>query len=102
MNSSQKKWTFMGRNKSEPVSCEVCGNDQGHCFEVRLGGVKHVFDTFECAMRALTPHCGYCGCQLSGDGIVLGNTIYCSYQCANDDGTREYERRVLSKERADF
>ena len=84
------------------VSCEVCGNNQGQCFEVLLGGEKHVFDSFECAIRALTPHCGYCGCQLTGDGIVVGNTIYCSYQCANDDSTREYEARVITRERANF
>ncbi len=94
----------MGRIKSVPgnVSCEVCGNNQGQCFEVRLGGEKHVFDSFECAIRALTPHCGYCGCQLTGHGIVLGNTVYCSYQCANDDSTREYEARVITRERANF
>jgi hypothetical protein len=61
-----------------------------------------VFDSFECAMRALTPHCGYCGCQLTGDGIVLGATIYCSYQCANDDNARELERRVSLREQANL
>lgn len=93
----------MGRSKSvqENIGCEVCGN-QGQCFEVRLGGEKHVFDSFECAMRALTPHCGHCNRQLTGDGIVVGNTIYCSYQCANDDSTREYEARVITREQANF
>ncbi len=94
----------MGRIKSMQgnISCEVCGNNQGQCFEVRLGGEKHVFDSFECAIRALTPHCGYCGCQLTGHGIVLGNTIYCSYQCANDDSVREHEQHILLRERANF
>ena len=80
------------------ASCEVCGNNQGQCFEVRLGGDRHVFDSFECAMRALTPRCGHCGCELIGHGIVLGNTIYCSYECANEDSTHEYETRVMLRE----
>ena len=83
-------------------SCEVCGNDMAKCFEIRLGGNTHVFDSFECAMRALTPRCGYCGCHLVGDAIVLGNTVYCSYECANEDSAREYEARVLARERANF
>ena len=92
----------MGTNKSEHISCEVCGNDQGQCFEVRLGGDRHVFDSFECAMRALTPHCGYCGCQLTGDGFVVGNTLYCSYQCANDDVAHKYERHVALREQSNL
>ena len=90
------------RNIQGSVSCEVCGNDQGKCFEVRLGGDRHVFDSFECEMCALTPRCGHCGCELVGHGIVLENTIYCSYQCANDDSTPEYEQRVIVNEQANL
>jgi hypothetical protein len=79
--------------------CEVCGNDTTQCFEVKLGGERHVFDSFECAMRALSPHCGYCNSRIRGHSIVFGNTIYCSYQCANDDSTRHYEaRRKLNEQ----
>lgn len=84
------------------AGCEVCGNNNGQCFEVRLGGERHVFDSFECAMRALTPRCGYCGCQLIGHGIVVGNTIYCSHQCANDDTASERQARIALRERAKF
>lgn len=80
--------------------CEVCGNENTNCFEVRLGGVSHVFDSFECAMMALSPNCGYCNCQIRGHSVVLGNKIYCSYQCANDDHTREYEQRVWLRQQA--
>jgi hypothetical protein len=79
--------------------CEVCGNDTTQCFEVKLGGERHVFDSFECAMRALSPHCGHCNSRIRGHSIVFGNTIYCSYQCANDDSTRQYEaRRKLNEQ----
>ena len=73
--------------------CEVCGNDTIQCFEVRLGGEQHFFDSFECALRTLSPHCGYCESQIRGHGIVFGNTVYCSYECANDDSTRQFEAR---------
>ena len=94
----------MGRDKSvqQNMSCEVCGNDHGQCFEVHLGGEKHVFDSFECAMHAFALHCGFCGCELIGHGIVLGNTIYCSYQCANDDSAREREMRIRLREQANL
>jgi hypothetical protein len=94
----------MSRNKNqkENTYCEVCGNDLGPCFEVHMGGEKHVFDSFECAMRAFAPRCGNCGCELLGHGIVVGDSLYCSYQCANDRVARENERRVMLREQANL
>ena len=94
----------MRRNKNqlENTSCEVCGNDQGLCFEVHLGGEKHVFDSFECAMRAFAPRCGHCGCELLGHGFVVGKTLYCSVECANDHDAREHERRPMLREQANL
>lgn len=83
-------------------SCEVCGNNSGQCFEIRLGGESHIFDSFECAMIALSPNCGYCGSRIVGHSIVLGNTVYCSYQCANDDNARQYEAQIRLQEQAQF
>jgi hypothetical protein len=82
--------------------CEVCGNSRGQCFEVRLGGERHIFDSFEFAMDALTPRCAHCGCSFVGHGLQFENAIYCSYQCANDDGVREYEARIILREQANF
>lgn len=82
----------------QDVSCEVCGNYGELCFEVRLGGDSHVFDSFECAMIALSPLCGYCGCKILGHSIVFGNTVYCSYECANDDSARQYESQIKRRE----
>lgn len=78
----------------ENTPCEICGNKSTKCFEVRLGGETHIFDSFECAMRALSTRCGYCNTQIRGHSVVLGKKIYCSYQCANDDHNREHEKRV--------
>jgi hypothetical protein len=82
------------------ASCEVCGKSQDRCFEVLLGGEKHVFDSFECAMHAMTPKCALCGFQILGHGVHVENALYCSYQCANLFSSSEYESRVMLRERA--
>jgi len=89
------------RNQQENIYCELCGNDHGQCFEVRLGGERHVFDSFECAMRAFAPRCGHCGCELLDHGIVVGDSLYCSYECANDH-TSENEQQLMLREQADL
>jgi hypothetical protein len=48
------------------AECEVCGNDYDKSFEVIMAGKPHVFDSFECAIHALAPKCGHCGCQIVG------------------------------------
>lgn len=88
------------KNVIGDTRCEVCGNNNAKCFEVRLGGESHIFDSFECAMRALSPRCGYCNCLIRGHSVVLGKKIYCSYHCANDDHAREYEQRVWLRQRS--
>lgn len=88
------------KNMAEGIRCEVCGNKGTGCFEVRLGGETHIFDSFECAMQALSPRCGYCNCHIRGHSVVLGKKLYCSYECANDDYAREYEKRVWLSQQA--
>ncbi len=41
-------------------SCEVCGNEYDKAFEIEMGGRRHVFDSFECAIQALAPRCAHC------------------------------------------
>jgi len=90
------------KNIQGRLQCEFCGQKNDRCFEVRLGGEKHVFDSFECAMHAFAPHCAHCGLELLGHGVVLGDTIYCSYACANETSTHEYQHRITMNERAEF
>ncbi|MGE5463270.1 MAG: hypothetical protein ACM3PS_07940 [Syntrophothermus sp.] len=73
------------------ASCEVCGKNQDRCFEVHLGGEKHVFDSFECAMRGLMPTCSQCGCLILGAGVLAEGRLYCSHSCASLLPVREYE-----------
>ncbi len=65
------------------ISCEVCGKSDEECFEVHLGGERHVFDSFECAIRGLMPKCPLCGSLLLGSGVEAGDRAYCSYACAS-------------------
>jgi hypothetical protein len=47
--------------------CEVCGNDYDKSFEVIAAGVRHTFDSFECAIQSMrTP-------RLSGDRTRHGS-----------------------------
>ena len=53
--------------------CEVCGKSQEHYLEVHVGGEKHIFDSFECAIRGLMPTCPLCGSLLLGHGVQVGD-----------------------------
>jgi hypothetical protein len=93
----------MGRiHKVQGKACEVCGESREQCFEVHLGGQKHVFDSFECAMRGLMPKCALCGCLILGPGVQDENISYCSHLCANTHRVYEYETRILVRERANL
>lgn len=93
----------MGRiHKVQGKACEVCGETREPCFEVHLGGQRHVFDSFECAMRGLMPKCDLCGCLILGPCVQEGDGSYCSHLCANLYGVHEYESRVFVRERANL
>jgi Rieske Fe-S protein len=66
--------------------CEICGNDYDRCFEVVTGGVRHVFDSFECAIQKLAPVCKHCGCKIIGHGIEANGVYFCCAHCARQAG----------------
>jgi nitrite reductase/ring-hydroxylating ferredoxin subunit len=74
--------------------CEVCGNDYEKSFEVTVGGASHVFDSFECAIHALAPHCTHCGCRVVGHGVEAGDMIFCCAHCAAQAGVRGVKDRA--------
>ena len=37
------------------ASCEVCGNEYDRTMQIIVGGERHVFDSFECAIHAIAP-----------------------------------------------
>ena len=66
--------------------CEVCGNDYDKSFDVHQLGERHTFDSFECAIHALAPVCGHCGCRVVGHGVEAGGAIFCCAHCAGTTG----------------
>jgi hypothetical protein len=68
------------------ASCEVCGNDYDKTMEITVGGEKHTFDSFECAIHALAPVCAHCGCRIVGHGHEAGGSMYCCAHCAQQEG----------------
>ena len=75
-------------------TCEVCGNEYDKAFEVVTAGVRHVFDSFECAIKALAPCCEHCGCSVIGHGVEARGRFYCSAHCAHTAGAKEIRDRV--------
>ncbi|MGH7481477.1 MAG: hypothetical protein ACRELV_04935 [Longimicrobiales bacterium] len=62
--------------------CEICGNDYHDTFDVVKRGETHTFDSFECAIAALAPHCAHCDCRVIGHGVERNADIYCCEHCA--------------------
>jgi hypothetical protein len=76
------------------AQCEVCGNDYDKAFQVIFGGDSHTFDSFECAIHALAPHCAHCDCQIVGHGVERDGTFYCCVHCAEAVGVRGLRDRA--------
>lgn len=70
------------------AKCDVCGNDYQRSFDVVLGGNRHVFDSFECAIHKLAPACDHCGCRIIGHGIEAGRKFFCCAHCARESGVK--------------
>jgi hypothetical protein len=68
--------------------CEVCGNEYAKSFEVVVAGEKdkHIFDSFECAIHALSPKCNHCDCRVIGHGVEIEGEIYCCAHCGEMAG----------------
>ena len=70
------------------AKCEVCGNEYDKSFEVVLAGRSQVFDSFECAIHALAPHCAHCDCRIVGHGVEAHGKVYCCANCAAESGVQ--------------
>lgn len=75
--------------------CEVCGNEYDKSFEVIAhDGVRHVFDSIECAASLLAPQCSHCGCRILGHGLESGGEFFCCAHCATHAGKSGLRDRV--------
>ncbi|MGH2978775.1 MAG: hypothetical protein ACRDLQ_03955 [Solirubrobacterales bacterium] len=68
------------------ATCELCGNDYDKTMEVTVGGERHTFDSFECAIHVLAPHCAHCDCRIVGHGVEAGGRMFCCAHCARESG----------------
>jgi hypothetical protein len=66
--------------------CELCGNDYDKAMEVTVAGKSHTFDSFECAIHVLAPHCAHCDCRIVGHGVEAGGRMFCCAHCARVSG----------------
>ena len=80
--------------------CEVCGNDYDKAIEVTAAGASHIFDSFECAIHALAPHCENCGCTVIGHGLEADGRFFCCAHCASRLGIDALVDRVDEAARA--
>ncbi|HVL39250.1 MAG TPA: hypothetical protein VM328_07650 [Fimbriimonadaceae bacterium] len=76
------------------AKCDVCGNDYDKSFEVVMGGQRHTFDSFECAIERLAPRCAHCECRVIGHGVESGGRIFCCAHCAEHEGVEGLVDRV--------
>ena len=74
--------------------CETCGNEYDKSFEITREGHSHTFDSFECAIHALAPECGHCGCKVVGHGIESEGEVFCCAHCASHAGVTGAKDRV--------
>jgi hypothetical protein len=47
-----------------------------------------MFDSFECAINALTPTCSHCGCRVTGHGVEQGGRFFCCAHWARQAGVQ--------------
>lgn len=66
--------------------CAKCGNDYDKSFDVVIGGRRHTFDSFECAIATVAPRCAHCDCRVIGHGVEGGGKIFCCAHCATHGG----------------
>jgi hypothetical protein len=84
------------KSKSALRTCETCGNEYDKTFIIEMSGVRHVFDSFECAIHALAPTCDHCDCRVIGHGVEAKGHIYCCARCAQAEGVRGVSDRAES------
>lgn len=80
------------------IECEVCGNRYDKSFEIVMGGERHTFDSFECAIHALAVVCDHCGCRILGHGLESNGRFFCCAHCARQQDALQLRDRVDDRE----
>jgi hypothetical protein len=74
--------------------CDTCGNDYDKAFQVTKAGKTMTFDSFECAIAAMAPHCAHCDCRVIGHGVEAAGQIYCCAHCAEQQSISGLKDRL--------
>lgn len=76
------------------ATCDVCGNQYDKAFTVSMPDRSGTFDSFECAIQAMAPHCAHCDCRIIGHGMEHDGVFYCCGHCAKKAGVSGVDDRV--------
>ena len=68
------------------LKCECCGNTYDKAFTIEIGGTRHAFDSFQCAIQVLAPKCAYCSVKIIGHGLEAQDKYFCCAHCARQSG----------------
>lgn len=74
--------------------CECCGNTYDKAFEIHIGGTKHTFDSFQCAIQVLAPRCVHCKVPIIGQGMEARGQYFCCAHCARAAGITDVTDRA--------
>jgi hypothetical protein len=74
--------------------CDVCGNEYDNVLHVKQGSRSMTFDSFECAIQAMAPHCAHCDCRVIGHGVEARGKVYCCAHCAKASGVKGVKDRA--------
>lgn len=85
LTSADTKLVFRSKELVMAI-CDTCGNDYDKAFTITRGDQSATFDSFECAIHAMAPTCGHCGCRIIGHGTESGGVMYCCANCARGAG----------------
>ena len=68
------------------AKCDKCGNEYDKTFTLNMKGKTYTFDSFECAISMVAPHCRHCDCAIIGHGVENNGSMYCCAHCAEKEG----------------
>jgi hypothetical protein len=85
-----------GRTLGLMTRCEVCGNDYSMPIHVEAQGVRHTFDSFDCAIHRMAPVCEHCRVRITGKGVEADGRFFCGAHCAKAEGVHGIIDRIGS------
>lgn len=75
-------------------TCYFCANDYDEAVQSQVEGLDYWIDSFESSNQTLPPQCAACGCQIIGQGVQEGSTLFCCAHCAKGAGANEVRDRA--------